>query len=218
MKKFKDELINHYTNLLRFNDDSFYYRLKINYLNFNFSKDVNLRKNNVFKLNDKISFFLYFKILIKDFISNSLDKNPMSLVFSSDIDNNNFISILFVENFSDIGLKLDLGVYYDLYATKVALIDLNEEFHIEYSDNNVKIHIDKDDFEKLVYSILNKIKFILGDIYSFNLSLFKNGKVEDSNIFYLQEIENVFNSRKNNIIEELSESEVKKYKINKNFK
>ncbi|WRM43526.1 hypothetical protein [Staphylococcus phage LY01] len=219
MEKFRDELINHYTNLLRFNDDSFYYRLKINYLNFNFSKDVNLRKNNVFKLNDKISFFLYFKILIQDFISNNLNKNDVSLVFSSDIDNNNFISILFTKYRSDIELKLDLGVYYDLHATKISLIDLNEEFHIEYSDNDVIIHTDKDNFENVVCSILNKIKFILGwKIYSFNLSLFKNGKIEDSNIFYLEDIEIVFNTRRNSIIEELSESEVKKYKINENFK
>lgn len=218
MKKFKDELIKHYTNLLRFKDDSFYYRLKINYLNFNFSKDVNLRKNNVFKMNTEINFFLYFKILIKDFISNNLDENGVSLVFSSDIDNNNFILLLFIKNDSDIELRLDLGVYYDLYASKKALIDLNEEFHIEYSDEIVIVRTDKDNFENAVYSVLNKIKFILGDMYSFNLSLFKNGEIEDSNIFYLQEIENVFNSRKNSIIEELSESEVKKYKINKNFK
>ncbi|QQM14639.1 hypothetical protein CPT_MarsHill_105 [Staphylococcus phage MarsHill] len=219
MEKFRNELINHYTDLLRFKDDSYYYyRLKINYLNFDFSKNVNLRKSNVFKLNDKISFFLYFKILIQDFISNSLDESSVSLIFSSDFDNNNFISILFTKYGSDIELKLDLGVYYDLHATKIALIDLNEEFHTEYSDDSVIIHTDEDNFENVVYSLLNKIKFILGNIYLFNLSLFKNGVIEDSNIFYLEEIENVFNVRKNSIIEELSESEVKKYKIKEGFK
>ncbi|BDE75586.1 hypothetical protein UFVDC4_00016 [Staphylococcus phage vB_SauM-UFV_DC4] len=219
MKKFRDELINHYTNLLRFNDDSFYYRLKINYLNFDFSKDVNLRKNNVFKLNYKISFFLYFKILIKDFISNNLDENGVSLLFSDSVNNNNFISTLFVKNNSDIELKLDLGVYYELDETKIVLIDLNEEFNIEYSDDSIIIHTDEDNFENVVYSILNKIKFILeGNIYAFSISLFGNGKIGDSNIFYLEEIENIFNSRKNSIIEELSESEVKKYKIKEGFK
>src|SRR5699024_349140 len=115
---------------------------KINYLNFDFSKDVNLRKNNVFKLNDKIGFFLYFKILIKDFISDSLDESGVSLIFSNDVDNNNFISILFTKYGSDIELGLDLGVYYDLHATKISLIDLNEEFHTEYSDDSVTIHTD----------------------------------------------------------------------------
>ncbi|QDJ97816.1 hypothetical protein PALS2_191 [Staphylococcus phage PALS_2] len=219
MKKFRDELINHYTNLLRFNDDSFYYRLKINYLNFDFSKDVNLRKNNVFKLNYKISFFLYFKILIKDFISNNLDENGVSLLFSDSVNNNNFISTLFVKNNSDIELKLDLGAYYELDETKIVLIDLNEEFNIEYSDDSIIIHTDEDNFENVVYSILNKIKFVLeGNIYAFSISLFGNGKIGDSNIFYLEEIENIFNSRKNSIIEELSESEVKKYKIKEGFK
>lgn len=219
MKKFRDELINHYTNLLRFNDDSFYYRLKINYLNFDFSKDINLRKNNVFKLNYKISFFLYFKILIKDFISNNLDENGVSLLFSDSVNNNNFISTLFVKNNSDIELKLDLGVYYELDETKIVLIDLNEEFNIEYSDDSIIIHTDEDNFENVVYSILNKIKFILeGNIYAFSISLFGNGKIGDSNIFYLEEIENIFNSRKNSIIEELSESEVRKYKVKEGFK